>query len=58
MLSVTKCKKILHDNGLTVNESSVSEIRDLLYRLAELDLQLMKMKSDAESNNIYEGIDR
>lgn len=57
MLSVAKCKKILHDNGLAVNESNVSEIRDILYRLAELDLHLMKMKTDAESNNIYEGFD-
>ena len=58
MLSIANCKKILHESGIDVNESDVSEIRDFLYWIAELDIQLMKMKSDGESDYIYEGFDR
>lgn len=55
MLSISECKKILHDNGLAISESKVSELRDFLYSIAELDFQLLRMKYNAKVDNIYKG---
>ena len=55
MLSITECKKILNDNGLSISESKVSELRDFLYRTAELDFQLTRMKYNAKGDNIHKG---
>ena len=41
-LSIDKCKCILNKNGNRFNDQEVKEIRDFLYRLAEIDFQNYK----------------
>jgi hypothetical protein len=55
MLSIAECKRILHEGGLPVSDSEVKEIRDFLYKVAELDFQLLNMTTNAESDNIHKG---
>jgi hypothetical protein len=39
-LSVTYCKKILESSGKTFSDEETEKIRDLLYKLGELDYQI------------------
>ena len=52
-ISLIKCRSILQKNGLVFSDNDVLEIRDFLYRLAELDYKaFLKMKQrEAEFKN-------
>lgn len=52
-ISLIKCRSILQKNGLVFSDNDVLEIRDFLYRLAELDYKaFLKMKMrEAEFKN-------
>jgi hypothetical protein len=61
MLNLEVCKKILQKNGATYTDEQVKQIRQLLYKLGNLDYQLyssFKTKKDANSNHLHKGINR
>jgi hypothetical protein len=39
-LSITHCKKILESNGRKYSDEETEKIRDLLYKLGELDYRI------------------
>lgn len=46
MLNLEKCKKILEQNGNTYTEEQVKQIRQLLYKIGNLDYLLTTQKTD------------
>lgn len=61
MLNLEVCKKILQKNGATYTDEQVKQIRQLLYKLGNLDYQLftdLKKLKDGNSNHIHKGINR
>ena len=46
MLTLEDCKRILEKDGAHYSDEEVLKIRELLYKLAELDLELFKMIED------------
>ncbi|MBS0646660.1 MAG: hypothetical protein JSR97_08760 [Verrucomicrobia bacterium] len=59
MLNLELCKKVLQKNGTTYTDDEVKRIRQLLYKLANLDYKLfseLKTKTDAKSNHLHEGV--
>jgi|JI8StandDraft_1071087.scaffolds.fasta_scaffold566017_2 ribosomal protein S6 len=40
MLSLEECKRMLQENGAQYSDEEVLRIRDLLYEIAKLDLEL------------------
>ena len=50
-LSIAYCKKILESSGKTYSNEETEKIRDLLYKLGELDyLIYIEMNKDYKSN--------
>ena len=59
MLNLEKCKRILQEGGKTYTDEEVKQIRQLLYKLGNLDYQLFsttKTKQDANSHHLHKGI--
>ena len=59
MLNIEKCKKLLQQNGQTYSDEQVKQIRQQLYKLANLEYHLfkeLKRKRDANSNHLHESI--
>ena len=59
MLNLEKCKKILQQGGKTYSDEEVKQIRQLLYKLGNLDYKLfstLKTKQDANSHHLHKGI--
>ncbi|MBR4585408.1 MAG: hypothetical protein IKO29_01535 [Bacteroidales bacterium] len=46
MLTLQKCKEVLKDNGLTLEENTLKELREYLYFLAGLQLEDERAKED------------
>ena len=57
MLSIEKCKQILTKNGASYTDEEVKRIRELLYRVGQLDYQLFKeqQKKNEQSNHLHQG---
>jgi hypothetical protein len=53
-VSLNKCKTILHSDGSTYTDEEVSQIRDFLYMLAELEYSafMKTQKRESETNEI------
>ncbi len=49
MLSITKCKKILNKNGINYTDEEIIKIREVLYKLAEIEYQSYKEKLSKKS---------
>ena len=61
MLNLEVCKKILQKDGATYTDEQVKQIRQLLYKLGNLDYHLfstLKTKKDGNSNHLHKGINR
>ncbi|MBC7651334.1 MAG: hypothetical protein H7101_06250 [Deinococcales bacterium] len=59
MLNLEVCKKVLQQNGKKYSDEEVKKIRQLLYKLGELDYQLLtaqKPTQDANSHYLHKGI--
>lgn len=39
MLSITKCKDVLNKNGIEYTDLEIEKLREMLYALAEIQLQ-------------------
>lgn len=50
MLSIEKCKDILKENGLKLDDEQIKEVRDFLYIIANIE---QKYNNKAEENNGY-----
>lgn len=56
MLSVESCQKILNSNGKNYTSEEIKKIRELLYRLGELDYEQFKeSKKRQESSHLHTG---
>lgn len=49
MLNLEKCKKILQQNGKTYTDEEVKQIRNLLYKLGNLEYQLLIAKKQGKN---------
>lgn len=59
MLSITKCKAILEQDGASYTDDEVKEIRDLLYQFGYIDYASFKKQlQEEESGPVHSGIDR
>ena len=61
MINLEVCKKILQKDGATYTDEQVKQIRQLLYKLGNLDYQLFtdfKKLKDGNSNHLHKGINR
>jgi hypothetical protein len=61
MLNLEKCKKILQQNGKHYTDEEVKQIRNLLYKIGNLDYQIFKnsnQSQDAKRNTIHKSINR
>lgn len=50
MLSIEKCKDILKENGLKLDDEQIKEVRDFLYIIANIE---HKYNNKTEENNGY-----
>jgi hypothetical protein len=57
MLNIEVCKNILQQNGKNYTDEKVKQIRDLLYKLGNLDYQLFtsNKQKNGKCNNIHKG---
>lgn len=62
MLNLEKCKKILQkDSKKNYTDEEVKQIRDLLYKIGELDYQIfktLKPSQHGKCNTVHKGINR
>lgn len=49
MITLEKCKKILNSGKRKYKDSEIKEIRDFLYRMAELQIESEKEKSNVKN---------
>lgn len=59
MLNLEKCKKVLQQNGKNYTDEEVKQIRDLLYKMGNLDYLMfnhLKTIQDEKCNHIHKGI--
>lgn len=55
-LSITHCKRVLESGGKKYSEDEVEKIRDLLYRLGELEyLIYTEMKENRKNDKLDQG---
>jgi len=60
MLSIEKCKKILQENGANYTDEQVKQLRQVIYKMANLDYHLFtatKTKKDANCNHLHKSVD-
>lgn len=60
MLNLEVCKKLLQQNGQKYTDDDVKRIRQLIYKLGELDYELFtaqKKTPHANSHHLHQGID-
>ena len=48
-ISLKKCKTILQKDGSSYSDEEVSQIRDFLYKIANLDYEVYEKKKQKES---------
>lgn len=61
MLSIDKCKTILQKDGQKYTDEEVKQIRDLLYKIGQLDYQIFKtsnLTDNGKCNTVHKGIYR
>jgi hypothetical protein len=61
MLNIEACKKILQKDGATYTDEQVKQLRQLLYKLGNLDYQLfsdLKKLKDGNSNHLHKSVHR
>ncbi len=61
MLNLEKCKKLLQENGQTYTDEQVKQIRDLLYKIGNLDYHIYKNSNAIQHdkrNTLYKGVNR
>jgi len=58
MLSLEKCNEILNRNCNKYSEEEVKLIRNLLYKIARLDLKNYSKKENEQRNNLHKSINR
>ena len=61
MLNLEKCKKTLQQNGQTYTDEQVKQIRDLLYKIGNLDYQIYKNSNftqHGKRNTLHKGVNR
>lgn len=58
MLSLAECKKILNTGQRNYSEEEAKAIRDLLFQLAEIDLEnFKKYLNEKEGSTLHKSID-
>jgi hypothetical protein len=61
MLNIEKCKKLLQQDGKTYTDEQVKQIREALYKMANLEYHLLtdfKKLKNADSNHLHQGVHR
>jgi len=61
MLSIERCKKLLQQDGKNYTDEQVKQIKDALYKMANLEYHLfshIKKLKDADSNHLHQGVHR
>lgn len=58
MLSIEECKRTLEKYGDSYTDEEVKKIRDVLYRIAQLDYQNYKKGKYEESHHLHQSINR
>ena len=61
MLSIEKCKTILQKDGQKYTDEEIKQIRDLLYKMGNLDYLMyhqLKNKSDGKCDSLHKGVHR
>jgi uncharacterized protein YpuA (DUF1002 family) len=59
-LSIEKCKKNLQQSGVNYTDEQVKQLRQVIYKMANLDYHLfstIKTKKDANSNHLHQSVD-
>jgi hypothetical protein len=59
MLNLEKCKKILQKDGQKYTDEEVKQIRDLLYKIGQLDYQIFKsskLSNNGKCNSLHKSI--
>lgn len=54
MLSDEECKKILNRNGNNYTDEQISNIRDFLWSLAQLEIKTLETDNSDENSRDYE----
>ncbi len=50
MLSIERCEKILKENGTSMSKEDITQLRDYLYFLAELQMENENKEKNNESD--------
>ena len=56
MLNINECKKHLKEDSKNYSDETIKTIRDLLYKLGQIEYANLKKKSYGKRNNLYKGI--
>jgi|GEM_PF-5068652 len=48
MISIEKCRKILHDSGEDWNDEDIATVRELIYLNAKIIFEIHKKENDGE----------
>ena len=54
MLSDEECKKVLNSNGNNYTDEQISNIRDFLWSLAQLEIKTLETDNSDENSRDYE----
>lgn len=57
MVTLTLCKKILNSGKSKYSDTEIKEIREILYILAELQMECENENKIDKNNRIWEGTD-
>ena len=58
MISIGRCTELLNKNEKKYTEQEVKQIRELLYKLANVEYELFTKLELNERNNLHKGLDR
>lgn len=47
-ISLSKCKSILNKNGNKYTDEQIIQIRDYLYQIAKIDVEIFKRRNDSK----------
>lgn len=53
MLSKKKCMSILEEAGLKIDESKADSIIEVLYHLAQIELDILTEENEGKGDNLY-----